>query len=167
MQLSETQMDQNHRMGYNYLFTCRRCLMSAVLCPWNSHKEGDFLMGCECLEGGDRSWSKHVQFFPPNSAIRKVTPPLVGRGVNTYAGRPPGPKHQGLGKSFLLMGFPDASNGKESTHNAGDSGLILGSGRFPGGGPANPFQYSCLENPHGQKSLASHSPQGHRESGTT
>ena len=26
-------------------------------------------------------------------------------------------------------------------------GLIPGSGRFPGGGPGNPLQYSCLENP--------------------
>ena len=31
--------------------------------------------------------------------------------------------------------------------NAGDSGLILGSGRSPGGGNANPLQYTCLENP--------------------
>ena len=34
--------------------------------------------------------------------------------------------------------------------NAGDIrdvGLIPGSGRSPGGGHGNPFQYSCLENP--------------------
>ena len=31
--------------------------------------------------------------------------------------------------------------------NAGDAGLIPGSGRSPGGGHGNPFQYSCLENP--------------------
>ena len=31
--------------------------------------------------------------------------------------------------------------------NAGDAGLIPGSGRSPGGGQANPLQYSCLENP--------------------
>ena len=31
--------------------------------------------------------------------------------------------------------------------NAGDVGSIPGSGRFPGGGNGNPFQYSCLENP--------------------
>ena len=31
--------------------------------------------------------------------------------------------------------------------NAGDSGSILGSGRFPGGGNGNPLWYSCLENP--------------------
>ena len=28
-----------------------------------------------------------------------------------------------------------------------DSGLIPGSGRFPGEGIGNPLQYSCLENP--------------------
>ena len=31
--------------------------------------------------------------------------------------------------------------------NAGDAGLISGSGRCPGGGNGNPLQYSCLENP--------------------
>ena len=36
---------------------------------------------------------------------------------------------------------------KESTWNAGDMGSIPGSGRCPGGGPSNPLQYSCLENP--------------------
>ena len=30
---------------------------------------------------------------------------------------------------------------------AGDESLIPGSGRSPGGGNGNPFQYSCLENP--------------------
>ena len=31
--------------------------------------------------------------------------------------------------------------------NAGDLGLIPGSGRSPGEGNGNPLQYSCLENP--------------------
>ena len=31
--------------------------------------------------------------------------------------------------------------------DAGDSGLIPGSGRSPGRGNVNPFQYSCMENP--------------------
>ena len=31
--------------------------------------------------------------------------------------------------------------------DTGDSGLIPGLGRSPGGGHGNPFQYSCLENP--------------------
>ena len=45
--------------------------------------------------------------------------------------------------------------------NAGDIrdvGLIPGSGRSPGGGHGSPFQYSCLENPHGQMSLEGYSP---------
>ena len=31
--------------------------------------------------------------------------------------------------------------------NAGDMGLIPGSGRSPGGGPGNSLPHSCLENP--------------------
>ena len=31
--------------------------------------------------------------------------------------------------------------------NAGDIGLVPGSGRSPGEGNGNPLQYSCLENP--------------------
>ena len=34
-----------------------------------------------------------------------------------------------------------------SSSNAGDLSLIPGSGRSPGEGNGNPFQYSCLENP--------------------
>ena len=37
-----------------------------------------------------------------------------------------------------------------------DAGLIPGSGRFPGGGHGNPLQHSCLEIPHGQRSLVSY-----------
>ena len=36
---------------------------------------------------------------------------------------------------------------KASACNAGDLGLIPGSGRSPGEGYGNPLQYSCLENP--------------------
>jgi len=39
---------------------------------------------------------------------------------------------------------------KNSPANGGDvkdMGLILGSGRAPGGEHGNPLQYSCLENP--------------------
>ena len=44
------------------------------------------------------------------------------------------------------MGFPGSSDGKASAYNAGDLGLIPGSGRSPGEGNGNPLQYSCLEN---------------------
>jgi len=45
------------------------------------------------------------------------------------------------------MGFLNGSVGKELACNAGDVGLIPGSGRSLGGGNGNPLQYSCLENP--------------------
>ena len=45
-----------------------------------------------------------------------------------------------------VKGFPGGSDGKESACNAGDLDSILGSGRSPGGGHANPLQYSGLEN---------------------
>jgi len=37
-------------------------------------------------------------------------------------------------------------------------------GRSPKGGHGNPLQFSYLENPHGQRSLASYSPWGRKES---
>ena len=56
---------------------------------------------------------------------------------------------------YLFMGFPGSSDGKESASKAGDLGLIPGLGRSPGEGHGNPLQYSCLENPHGQRNLVS------------
>ena len=46
-------------------------------------------------------------------------------------------------------------------------GSVSRSKRSPGGGHGKPLQYSCLENPHGQRSLAGYSPWGHKESDTT
>ena len=51
---------------------------------------------------------------------------------------------------FSQQIWSGGSDGKESACNAGDLGLIPGLGRSPGGGHG----YSCLENPHGQRSLA-------------
>ena len=42
--------------------------------------------------------------------------------------------------------FTGGSDGKESTCNAGYSGLIPGLGRSPAEGNGYPLQYSCLEN---------------------
>ena len=46
-------------------------------------------------------------------------------------------------------------------------GSIPGSGRSPGEGNGNPLQYPCLENAHGQRSLAGYSSYGRRESDMT
>ena len=53
--------------------------------------------------------------------------------------------------------FPDDSDGKESACNVRDRGSVPGSGRSPGGGHGNLLQYSCLENPHEQRSLSGYS----------
>ena len=58
-------------------------------------------------------------------------------------------------------------NPPAKTGDARDPSLIPGLGRSPGGGYGNPLQYSCLKNPHKQRSLAGYSPWGHRELDTT
>ena len=65
------------------------------------------------------------------------------------------------------MGFPGGLDGKESACNVGDLGLIPDLGRSPGGGHGNPYQYSCLENPHRQRSLEGYSSRGHKDSDMT
>ena len=59
---------------------------------------------------------------------------------------------------YIYMGYPGGSAGNKFDCNVGDLGLIPGLGRSPGGGHSNPLQYSCLENPHAQGSLAACSP---------
>ena len=59
---------------------------------------------------------------------------------------------------------------KNSPDDAEDTrhvGSIPGLGRSPGGGHGNILQYSCLENPHGQRSLAGYSSGGHKQLDTT
>ena len=65
------------------------------------------------------------------------------------------------------MGFPGGSDSKESSCKVGDLGSVPGVWRSPGGGHGDPLQYSCLENPHGQRSLVGYSPSGCKELGTT
>ena len=67
----------------------------------------------------------------------------------------------------ISLGFLGSSAGKESACNEWDPGSIPGLGRSPGGEHGNPLQYSCLENPHGQRSLVGYSPWGCRKSGMT
>ena len=73
----------------------------------------------------------------------------------------------GLSLTLLLMSFPGGSDGKVSACNAGDLGSVPRLGRSPGGGHGNPLQYTCLENPHGQRNLVGYSPWDHKDSDTT
>ena len=67
----------------------------------------------------------------------------------------------------VFLGFPCGSASKESARSVEDLGSIPGLGRSPGRGCGNPLQFSRLENPHGQRSLAIYSPWDHKESDTT
>ena len=69
--------------------------------------------------------------------------------------------------SPVFVGFPGGSDGKESVCNAGTVGSIPGLGRSPGGGHGNTLQYSCLENPQGQRKLTGYSSWGCEELDTT
>ena len=65
-------------------------------------------------------------------------------------------------KNWEEIHFPDDSDSKESTCNVGDLGSVPGLGKFPEGGHGNPLQYSCRENPHGQRSLSGYRQWGHK-----
>ena len=59
--------------------------------------------------------------------------------------------HSQAGPSQVV---PVVKNPPASVGNQRDTGLIPESGRPPGEGNGNPLQYSCLENPQRQRSLA-------------
>ena len=63
--------------------------------------------------------------------------------------------------------MPGVKNPPANAGGIRDVGLIPKLERRPGGGHGNPLQYSCLENSHGQRSLAGYRPQGCKELDTT
>ena len=70
---------------------------------------------------------------------------------------------------MIVKGFPGGSvvkNPPAGAGEAGDTGLIPGFGRSPGGGNWQPTPVLPGES-HGQRSLASYSPWGCKESDTT
>ena len=69
--------------------------------------------------------------------------------------------------TIYSTGFPGGLDVKESACRAGDLGSVPYLGRSPGKGSGNPFQYSCLENPHGQRSVEGCNPWGRKESDAT
>ena len=105
-------------------------------------------------------WEK--EFFPPSDGQCSMKWYVLGYQWEAFL----------LMNEFVFflaycLGFPRSSDSKESVCNVGDLGLIPELGRFPGVGHGNPLEYSCLENPHGQRSLAGYSPWGYKESDMT
>ena len=102
--------------------------------------------------------------YSGTSADEESTCNAEDPGSNPGLGRSPG---DWIGyPTPILRGFAGGSDVKESTYNVGDMGLIPELGRVPEGRHGNPLQYSCLENPHGQRSLVSYRSCGHKESNT-
>ena len=103
--------------------------------------------------------------FPGSSTNKESTCNAGDPSSIPGLGSSPG---EGIGlPTPVFMGFPGGSDGKESACSVRDLGSIPGLGRCPGGGHGNPLQYSCLENPHGQRSLEGYSPWGLKELDTT
>ena len=65
-----------------------------------------------------------------------------------------------------VRGFPGGSVVKASACNAGDAGLILGSGRSSGGRDGNSLNIPARKS-HGQRRLVGYNPWGHKELDTT
>ena len=76
-------------------------------------------------------------------------------------------KYPLLQPATYTLGFPGGSDRKESARNMGNVGSISGLGRSSREGNGNPPQYSCLENPHGQRNPAGYSLWGLKESNMT
>ena len=74
-------------------------------------------------------------------------------GLGLYKGEP-------RRAPWLSQVLPVVKNLAANAGDVRDEGSIPGAGRSPGGGHGNPLQYSGLENPHGQRSLAGYSPWG-------
>ena len=104
------------------------------------------------------NWASLVAQLVKNLPAMQETPssiPGSGRSAGEVIGIP------------VFLGFPGGSDSKESICNVGDLDLIPGLGRCPGGGPNKLLQYSCLGNPHAQRSLAGYSPRGCKKLDTT
>ena len=63
----------------------------------------------------------------------------------------------------MYVGFPGSSAGKESSCNGGHPGSIPELGISPREGNDYPLQYSCLEDPYGQRSFMGYNPECHKE----
>ena len=97
--------------------------------------------------------------FPPLCAYVR-TAPTGGKSHAFFFSVPQTDPH--LGGNWYITGASQVllvvKNLPANTGDVRDTGWIPELGRSLGEGHANPLQYSCLENSHGQRSLAGCSP---------
>ena len=95
--------------------------------------------------------------FPSSSAGKESACNAGDPGLIPGLGRSPG---EGIGYplQYSWASLEAQTVKKKLTCSVEDLGSIPGWGGCPGGGNGNPLQYSCLENPHGHRSLVGYSP---------
>ena len=163
---------------------CRR-QPTRLLCPWDSPGKNTgvgchFLLQCVKVKNESEVAQRPTLCDPmdcslPGSSVHGIFQARVLEWVAMSFSRRPRlkswvrkiPWRRDRLPTSVFLGFPGGSDCKESTCSARDPGSIPGLGRCRGGGHGNPLQYTCLENPHGQRSLAGYSLCGHKESDTT
>ena len=126
------------------------------------------LQGISPTQGLDPDLLNLSQISLPTTQVVKNPP--ANAGDIRDMGLIPGwkiPWRRAWQSTLVFLGFRISSDCKESTCNVGNLDSVSGLGRSPGGGHGNPLQYSCLENPYGQRSLVGYSPWGHKELDTT
>ena len=124
---------------------------------------------CGCLTGWERTGPNSLSGQGPHSYTRsselvldRCSPPTQHCRPSTWAILPSVHAQSPPGLSPMIwaacqvcwicpfplgtMSFPGGSVVKNLPANAGDAASFPGSGRVPGKGNGNPFQYSCLRN---------------------
>ena len=94
-----------------------------------------------------RKWQPTPVFLPGKSPWTEELGGLQSRGSQSQAWLTT------AHTSFALRSAATQALSEEYACNAGDLGWIPGLGTSTVGGHVNPLQYSCLENPHEQRSL--------------
>ena len=114
------------------------------------------------LQGFPQSlkWSKHKKrLHRPAPEARRGVVTGLGHSLGSLERRKKRYSQQlTFGNNYRVQGASQAvlevRNPPVKAGDMRDVGLIPGSGRSPGERHGNPLQYSCLENSHGQRSLA-------------
>ena len=152
-------------------------------CQMSSGERNDFWLRSTAIWGPPRvSWSSTVTPSFPNragtlstshrwgSASTQKAPhstPVLQVAHRVNLSSQVSMTHEALHHFDPRLAILSNSAGKESAWNARDFSSIPGLGRSPAEGIGYPLQYSCLENPHGPKSLVGYSPWGCKESDMT
>ena len=127
-----------------------------TLCQNRSH--GGYLNGWGKFH--DRGQIRKQLGFPGSSAVKESACNAEDPGSIPGSGRSSG---EGIGYPLQCSWASLVVKNQPAMQETWMNPWV---GRCPEVGHGNPLQYSCLENPHGQRSLLGPNPWGHKESDT-